>query len=245
MTNLWSVSCSSLDLSAAFDPFVRTWLWTSIRLRLPPELENTTLFDIVQNLYSKTTIDIDGHKIQTTAGIRQGGPESPLLFNLYIDFVMRIFMLMQQIMDGISSNSNTAYSLPKRNVELNVAQRLEQPSWIDQDMRMILFYIYSLLLLFKHHCRLLTPFSNAWNLQSIRRKLKQWQRILNTRIMKINLILKVLLHWMGNTSRTLKNCDTLAPKSSTTKTRRGDWEVNFRIESAKNKFSTIESTSKP
>ena len=48
--------------------------------------------DIVQNLYSKTTIDIDGHKIQTTAGVRQGGPESPLLFNLYIDFVMRIFM---------------------------------------------------------------------------------------------------------------------------------------------------------
>ena len=81
-----------VDLSAAFDHIARTWLWTSIRLRLPPELENTTLIDIVQNLYSKTTIDIDGHKIQTTAGVRQGGPESPLLFNLYIDFVMRIFL---------------------------------------------------------------------------------------------------------------------------------------------------------
>ena len=28
----------------------------------------------------------------TTAGVRQGGPESPPLFNLYIDFVMRVFM---------------------------------------------------------------------------------------------------------------------------------------------------------
>ena len=83
-----------VDLSAAFDHIARSWLWTSIRLRLPPELENTTLIDILQNLYSKTTIDIEGWQgnVPTSAGVRQGGPESPPLFNLYIDFVMRIFM---------------------------------------------------------------------------------------------------------------------------------------------------------
>ena len=39
--------------------------------------------DIVQNLYSKTTIDIERRETQTTSGVRQGGPESPPLFNLY------------------------------------------------------------------------------------------------------------------------------------------------------------------
>jgi len=31
--------------------------------------------------------------VPTTFGVRQGGPESPPLFNLYIDFAMRIFIL--------------------------------------------------------------------------------------------------------------------------------------------------------
>ena len=29
---------------------------------------------------------------EITLGVRQGGPESPMLFNLFLDFVMRIFM---------------------------------------------------------------------------------------------------------------------------------------------------------
>ena len=29
---------------------------------------------------------------KTTSGVRQGGPESPFFFNLYIDFVMRVFI---------------------------------------------------------------------------------------------------------------------------------------------------------
>ena len=40
-----------IDLSAAFDHLVRDWLWASIRHRLPPELEDTTIIDILQNLY--------------------------------------------------------------------------------------------------------------------------------------------------------------------------------------------------
>ena len=79
-----------VDLSAAFDHIARPWLWKSIRLRLPPELLNTTLIDILQNLYGKTTINIEGKTVPTT--VQQGGPESPPLFDLYIDFVMRIFM---------------------------------------------------------------------------------------------------------------------------------------------------------
>ena len=29
---------------------------------------------------------------ETKAGVRQGGPESPMLFNLFLDFVMRVFV---------------------------------------------------------------------------------------------------------------------------------------------------------
>ena len=31
-------------------------------------------------------------KFELTAGVRQGGQESPMLYNLYMDFVMRIFL---------------------------------------------------------------------------------------------------------------------------------------------------------
>jgi len=29
---------------------------------------------------------------ELTSGVRQGGPESPLLYNLYMDFVMRVYL---------------------------------------------------------------------------------------------------------------------------------------------------------
>ncbi|XP_066935323.1 uncharacterized protein [Clytia hemisphaerica] len=54
---------------------------------LPP------LFTILEQLYKQTTLTFqESNTFQTTSGVRQGGPESPFLFNLYIDFVMRVFM---------------------------------------------------------------------------------------------------------------------------------------------------------
>ena len=52
------------------------------------------LFDILENLYQKTSLTFEEALVTflVTSGVRQGGPESPCLFNLYIDFVMRIFM---------------------------------------------------------------------------------------------------------------------------------------------------------
>ena len=82
-----------VDLTAAFDHISRKWLFDSIRLRFPAG-ENMKLFDILENLYKKTSLTYEAAKttFPTTSGVRQGGPESPFLFNLFIDYVMRVFM---------------------------------------------------------------------------------------------------------------------------------------------------------
>jgi len=46
-----------VDLTAAFDHIPRKWLFDSIRLRFR-EGENAKLFDILENLYQKTILDI-------------------------------------------------------------------------------------------------------------------------------------------------------------------------------------------
>lgn len=39
---------------------------------------------------------------KTSSGVRQGGPESPCLFNLYLDFVMRLFIERCKDVEGIN-----------------------------------------------------------------------------------------------------------------------------------------------
>ena len=80
------------DLSAAFDHCVRAWLFKSIRMRFPKDYD-MTLIDILENLYSNTSCEMDGDLFfMTTSGVRQGGPESPWLYTLFADFVMRCFL---------------------------------------------------------------------------------------------------------------------------------------------------------
>ncbi|XP_066917213.1 uncharacterized protein [Clytia hemisphaerica] len=52
------------------------------------------LVTILNSLYKRTTLTYEEIQttFETTSGVRQGGPESPFLFNLFIDFVMRIFI---------------------------------------------------------------------------------------------------------------------------------------------------------
>ena len=88
MEPLYLIFC---DLSAAFDHCVRKWLFESIRMRFPDDAD-TTLIDILENLYENTSCDLEGNTFKTTAGVRQGGPESPWLYTLFADFVMRVFL---------------------------------------------------------------------------------------------------------------------------------------------------------
>ena len=52
---------------------------------------NTILIKILKALYSGTSATIRGTKnvFQTFVGCRQGGMESPVIFNIYLDFVLR------------------------------------------------------------------------------------------------------------------------------------------------------------
>jgi len=80
-----------VDLTAAFDHIPRKWLFDSITLRFPAG-HTPRLVNILEKLYENTSLTYDKSIFKTSSGVRQGGPESPFLFNLFIDFVMRVFM---------------------------------------------------------------------------------------------------------------------------------------------------------
>ena len=78
-----------VDLTAAFDHIPRKWLFRSIQLRFADE-RLPRVFEILEKLYHRTSLTFDQANLtfKTTSGVRQGGPESPILF----DFVMRTFL---------------------------------------------------------------------------------------------------------------------------------------------------------
>ena len=84
-----------IDLTAAFDTIQRPWLFKMLRNRLnDPELRNANI-NVLEALYKQTFAhladDDEALAFEVLAGVRQGGPESPSLFNLLMDWVMRIF----------------------------------------------------------------------------------------------------------------------------------------------------------
>ena len=83
-----------VDLTAAFDHVVRKWMFKSIYQRFPPGAD-TTLIELLEALYAYTTTSLaetPEDLFELVLGVRQGGPESPPLYNLFMDYVMRIFM---------------------------------------------------------------------------------------------------------------------------------------------------------
>ena len=82
-----------IDLSAAFDKVIRSWIFHSIRIRIP-EGANTILIDLLERFYRKTKayLRLDENTIfNTSIGVRQGGIESPSLFCWYLDTVMMVY----------------------------------------------------------------------------------------------------------------------------------------------------------
>ena len=84
-----------VDLTAAYDWCVREWLFLSINNRINEnDASTSTCFRIMEELYKKTAAALKSDKpkyFETTSGVRQGGTESPNLFNLYLDYIMRIY----------------------------------------------------------------------------------------------------------------------------------------------------------
>ena len=83
-----------VDLSAAFDHVERKWLFKMLSMGYPKGTDQTML-KLLESLYSSTKTSLQESPDDTfelTVGVRQGGPESPLLYNLYMDFVLRIYV---------------------------------------------------------------------------------------------------------------------------------------------------------
>jgi hypothetical protein len=91
-----------IDLSKAFDSINRDALWRLLRARGV----NSTLLALIQDLYSgsEAGVTVDGSApswFPTDTGVRQGCPLSPLLFNVYLDFVARL-VITECAAQGIS-----------------------------------------------------------------------------------------------------------------------------------------------
>ena len=69
-------------------------MFKSIRNRFTEDTD-PALLKLLESLYSSTTTalaETPDDKFGLTVGVRQGGPESPMLYNLFMDFVMRIYL---------------------------------------------------------------------------------------------------------------------------------------------------------
>ena len=106
-----------LDLKAAYDWIVRNWLFLCLSARYGGseyEEELGGLFDLVRALYSRTYSFMAGEDeetaFETTCGLLQGGVESPPLFNIFLDTIMRLLIdeLEQDGVGGIEFE----YSIP-------------------------------------------------------------------------------------------------------------------------------------
>ena len=77
-----------IDLTAAYDHVPRDFLFRILKIRTGAY----KLIAILQKMYKGTTASIKGTKaiFDILTGCRQGGQESPCLFNLYFDYVLKI-----------------------------------------------------------------------------------------------------------------------------------------------------------
>ena len=83
-----------VELTSAFDHVVKKWLFKSIYQRFPPGADRK-LVELIEALYTYTTTSLaetPDDVFELGLGVRQDGPESPPLYNLYMDYVMRVFM---------------------------------------------------------------------------------------------------------------------------------------------------------
>ena len=83
-----------IDLTAAYDWCVRKWLFHTVFNRInPSDTPTMNCVLIIEELYKKTLSCMKNEDdfFETSSGVRQGGSESPCLFNLYLDYIMRLY----------------------------------------------------------------------------------------------------------------------------------------------------------
>ena len=79
-----------VDLTSAFDHVNRDWIFKTIFQRLPPGADKKLML-LLKFIYDYTTTALSQtpEDIFETLLVRQGGQESPSLYNLYMDYIMR------------------------------------------------------------------------------------------------------------------------------------------------------------
>lgn len=223
-----------VDLSAAFDHVNRDWLFLSIKQRFPNNQQNI-LFLLLQNLYSKTQTAINGNPDQvfeTFVGVRQGGPESPFLYNLYMDYVMRVFML--KCKENNIEFEKQSFLIPssalkdKRQLNLGV-HGYYSADWIG--------YADDIVLMFKDKSSL------QRGIDLLNETFKRYQLSINvskTKTMTINSTSEDYPSTIAQLNGVeIKNVDCfcyLGAQIHNAEHTTGDAEINFRIDSAENKF---------
>jgi len=77
-----------IDLTAAYDRIPRDLLFRALSVRLGC----SNLVSLLKSIYTNTTAKIRGleSSFHVSTGCRQGGIESPVLFNIYFDTVCRV-----------------------------------------------------------------------------------------------------------------------------------------------------------
>ena len=130
-----------VDLSAAFDHIIRDFMFNSILSRIPPNA-NLKLIHLLQNLYNATTTSLaetPDDCFQLFLGVRQGGPESPILYNFYMDFVMRVFL--KKCSENGVKFLNLKYSIPCSASKTNrTTVGHHEMNWIGYADDLVLFF---------------------------------------------------------------------------------------------------------
>ena len=230
-----------VDLSSAFDHVPRDWLFESIRLRFDRN-QSSPLFDILEKLYSNTTLTYDdaNRTFETTSGVRQGGPESPFLFNLFIDFVMRIFM---ERSDGInffkhkyrinlkSLTRSQRYEMRTKKTATDATAQLPWIGYAD-DLVLFLLDIESL----KVATELLNEIFESFGLKI--NKLKTETMILNHHVIGNDYPTSIIS--LGDTPlKNVADFTYLGSNINNEEPSTGDGEINNRIQIATSKFNEM------
>ena len=235
------VYAAFIDLTAAFDTIQRPWLFEILRKRLnDPDRLNSNI-SVLEALYSSTSAHLSEDEVdqafQVLAGVRQGGPESPSLFCLLMDWVMRIFTERAQKLGlhGVKLKYNIASAATNRTERAEHPMRSElNLLWAGFADDIGLFFTSELDLV--KGIKLLVEIFDEFDLHLSEKKTETM--ILNdTR--DDESYPKSLLKINGHDLKNVKTFCYLGSRIKNDEPTTGDFEIEARINLAKGKFESL------